>query len=251
MWIWRDARERWLLAAVVAAFVLVCLVNARLPLWGVFEGGVTASFLRADATISVTSDLLVGLISAYIFYVIIELLPNHRRKTETFRVLNLLVASVVDAFDRTRLFGHETPIISVDLNVLKLARLESNIAIIRAHPEFLRLKYAMETGHSRYQDFQHALSLAIGLSPEHALDWLVLTDKIRLLAQEYGGQPVNPVTENFMVELPNQHMGVEFLGAVNNYNLAMADFESTLQLRVLEVFESSVKWMKRQNVPEI
>ncbi|EJM94705.1 hypothetical protein [Pseudomonas sp. GM67] len=249
MWVWKDSRERWLLAAVVSAFVLVCLVNVKLPLWGVLEGRVIASFLRADATISVTSDLLVGLISAYIFYVIIELLPSHRRKAETFRVLNLLVASVVDAFDRTRLFGHETPIISVDLDVLKLARLESNIAIVRAHPEFLRLKYAMETGDSRYQDFQHALSLAIGLSPEHALGWLVLTDKIRLLASEYGQQPVNPVTENFMVERPDDHMGVEFLQVVNDFNRAQADFEGALQLRVLEVFEASVNWMKLQNTP--
>lgn len=251
MWIWRDARERWLLAAVVAAIVLVGLVNIRLPLWGVLEGGVAASFLRAEATISVTSDLLVGLISAYIFYMIIELLPSHRRRAETFRVLNLLVASVVDAFDRTRLFGHETPIISVDLNVLKLARLESNIAILRAQPEFLSLKYAMETGHSRYQDFQHALSLAIGLSPEYALDWLVLTDKIRLLAQEYGTQPVDPSPANFLAERSDQYNDIQYLLALGDYGRAQADFQSTLQLRVLEVFEASVIWMNRQNGPEI
>lgn len=246
MWIWRDARERWLLAAVVVAFAFVCLINVKFPLWKVLEGGVTASFLRADATISVTSDLLVGLISAYIFYVIIELLPSHRRKNETFRVLNLLVASVVDAFDRTRLFGHETPINSVDLDVLKLPRLKSNIAIIGAKPEFLRLKFAMETGHSRYQDFQHALSLAIGLSPEHALDWLVLTDKIRLLAQEYGTQPVKP--ENNFLSVTDQLMDVEFFLALGEYQGKMNAFEDTLRLRVLEVFEAAASWMERQSL---
>lgn len=244
MWIWRDARERCLLAAVVAAFVLVCLINVKFPLWAVLEGGVTASFLRADATISVTSDLLVGLISAYIFYVIIELLPSHRRKNETFRVLNLLVASVVDAFDRTRLFGHETPINSVNLDVLQLSRLKSNIAIIGAKPEFLRLKFAMETGHSRYQDFQHALSLAIGLSPEHALDWLVLTDKIRLLAQEYGTQPVKP--ENDFFAAPERLMDVQHLLALGEYQGKMNAFEDTLRLRVLEVLEAAASWMELQ-----
>lgn len=248
MWIWREARERWLLAAVIAAFALVCLVNLRLPLWKVLEGGVTASFLRADATISVTSDLLVGLISAYIFYVIIELLPSHRKKNETFRVLNLLVASVVDAFDRTRLFGHETPINSVDLNVLKLTRLKSNIAILGALPDFLRLKFAMETAHSRYQDFQHALSLAIGLSPEYALDWLVLTDKVRLLAQEYETQPVSPINDNFIAQ-PTDHVeDVQFLQAFGKYQRDMVALESTLRLRVLEVFEAAASWVERQSL---
>lgn len=252
MWIWREARERWLLAGVVTAFALVCLVNARLPLWKVLEGGATASFLRADATISVTSDLLVGLISAYIFYVIIELLPSHHKKSETLRVLNLLVASVVDAFDRTRMFGHETPISSIDLSVLNISKLKSNIAIIVDKPEFLRLKFAMETGHSRYQDFQHALSLAVGLSPEHALDWLVLTDKVRLLAQEYGTQPVNPVSDNF-VTAPHHHsfLDVRYLKSLDDYERNMGAFTSTLRLRVMEVFEASVFWMERQNGPEI
>ncbi|WP_456025124.1 hypothetical protein [Pseudomonas capeferrum] len=245
MWIWRDARERWLLATVVAAFVLVCIVNARLPLWVELNGGRMASFLRADSTASVTSDLLVGIISAYIFYVIIELLPSYRRKTETLKVLNLLVASVIDAFDRTRLFGHETPITSIDLGVLRIEQLKSNISAIKTGPEFLRLKFAMETGHSRYQDFQHALTLAVGLSPEHALSWLVLTDKIRLLAQEYGTQPIDPSSDG-----PARFTTVNFddIKAYGDYVEKMSLFESTLQLRVLEVFESSVNWMKSQSL---
>lgn len=246
MWIWRDARERWLLAGVVTAFALVCLVNARLPLWKVLEGSAISSFLRADATISVTSDLLVGLISAYIFYVFIELLPSHHKKSETLRVLNLLVASVVEAFDRTRIFGHETPINSIDLAVLEISKLKSNIAIIIDKPDFLRLKFAMEAGHSRYQDFQHALSLAVGLSPEHALDWLVLTDKVRLLAQEYGTQPVAPEIDFFTA--PDQPTNVQYFLAHAEHRGKMSAFENTLRLRVGEVFEAAASWMERQSL---
>jgi hypothetical protein len=200
-----------------------------------------AAFLRADSTASVTSDLLVGIISAYIFYVIIELLPSFRRKTETLKVLNLLVASVIDAFDRTRLFGHETPITSIDLGVLKIEQLKLNISAIKKEPEFLRLKFAMETGHSRYQDFQHALTLAVALSPEHALSWLVLTDKVRLLAQEYGEQPIDPRTGGTE---PFNIVNREHVNAYLDYSNKMVSFESTLQLRVLEVFESAVQWVE-------
>ncbi|QOU06772.1 hypothetical protein IM720_08615 [Pseudomonas fluorescens] len=244
MGIWREARERWLLAAVLTAFVFVCLVNARLPLWQVLDGSGLAAFLRSDATVSVTSDLLVGLISAYVFYVIIELLPSHRKKTETLRVLNLLVASVVEAFDRTSVFGHERPISSIDLSVLTPSKLKRDIASILANVQFLRLKFAMETAHSRYQDFQHALSLAVGLSPEHALDWLVLTDKIRLLAQEYGTQPSKPAEGKQDV---SYFMSLQESPAETEYKQNMKMFESTLQLRVLEVFEAAHNWMERQN----
>lgn len=244
MWIWRETRERWLLAAVLTAFAFVCLVNARLPLWQVLEGRGLAAFLQADATASVTSDLLVGLISAYVFYVVIELLPSHRKKAETLRVLNLLVASVVDAFDRTSVFGHEKPISSIDLSALTLAKLKRDIACIIDNVQFLRLKFAMETAHSRYQDFQHALSLAVGLSPEHALDWLVLTDKIRLLAQEYGTQPSKPAQGklDLISLLSHQDSPAEI-----EYKQNMKMFESTLQLRVLEFFEAAHNWMERQS----
>lgn len=243
MWIWRETRERWLLAAVLTAFAFVCLVNARLPLWKVLEGSGLGAFLQADATVSVTSDLLVGLISAYVFYVIIELLPSYRKKAETLRVLNLLVASVVEAFDRTSVFGHERPISLIDLSALKLSKLKRDIACIIDNVQFLRLKFAMETAHSRYQDFQHALSLAVGLSPEHALDWLVLTDKIRLLAQEYGTQPSKPPeTRRDLFSLLAQLDSP----AETEYKKNMKMFESTLQLRVLEFFEAAHNWMERQ-----
>jgi hypothetical protein len=176
--------------------------------------------------------------------VIIELLPSHRKKAETLRVLNLLVASVVDAFDRTSVFGHEKSISSIDLGAIKASKLKRDITSILAKAEFLRLKFAMETAHSRYQDFQHALSLAVGLSPEHALDWLVLTDKVRLLAQEYGTQPLKPLAD----ESTGYHfLSLQDFEADAEYQQRIKMFESTLQLRVLEVFEAALTWMERQN----
>lgn len=248
MWIWRETREKWLLGGVVLALVLIIVVNHRFPLLPFLEGSGIAPFLRSDATVSVTSDLMVGFVSAYLFYLIIELLPKNRRERQTLRALNLLVASVVDAFDRVRVFGHETPITSIDLDVLEIPKLKANLDNIVTKPEFLRLKFALETGHSRYQDFQHALSLAASLSPEHALDWLVLTDKMRLLAQEYGTQPLNPFADNFLGELtPDQLMQPENLKQQTAYNEQMKLFTGTLQMRVMEVFEASIFWMKRQS----
>lgn len=246
MWVWRDKQEKWLLAGAISAFVLVCLVNAKLPLWPILEGTTTATFLRADATASVTSDLLIGLISAYMFYLVIDLLPRHRKEQRTLRVLNLLVASVADAFHQARIFGHETSISSIDVEVLDPGLLDwmANEAK-KPNPEVLRLKYAMETAHSRYPDFQHSLSLASAISADHALEWLVLTDKVRLLAEVYGTMPHNPFS--YMMDGRPSKEQMDDLLVVSSYSqfLEKRDvYESTMQFRVVEAMEAAAQWSR-------
>lgn len=247
MWVWRETKEWLLLCGVVLSLALIAIVNYRLPLPHCFEGTWAAPLLRSDATASVTSDLLVGFVSAYFFYLIIELIPQRRKEEQTLRPLNMLVASVIDAYERMRVFGHETPITSIDLGVLDVAKLKAHKADIVTRPNFLRLKFAMETGHSRYQDVQHSLTLAAAVSPEHALDWLVLTDKLRLLAAEYATYPVNPFSKNDLGQpTEEQKQDVVAMAEYTDYQDEMKGFEGTLQLRVLEVFEAAIFWMERQ-----
>ncbi|WP_095049222.1 hypothetical protein [Pseudomonas sp. Irchel s3h9] len=243
MWVWQEARERWLLAAVVTVFALLCLVNTRLPLWQILEGGAIAAFLCADATMNVTSDLLVGLISAYVFYVIIELLPSHRKKVETLRVLNLLIASVVEAYDKASMFAHERSLNSLDPMILKRSKLKSTLDSLKEGSDFVRLKFALQTGHSRYPDFQHALSLAVGLSPQHALNWFVLTDKIRLLADEYGAQPVD-ANGDYATQITSN---IQDVTAYFAHRKQMELYMGALLLRVTEFFEAALTWMEYQN----
>lgn len=247
MWVWREAKEWWLLGGVVLSLAMIAIVNYRFSLPKYLEGTWAAPLLRSDATVSVTSDLLVGLVSAYVFYLVIELIPQRRRVKQTLRPLNLLVASVVDAYERMRIFGHETSISSIDLGVLDVEKLKRHKLDIETRPNFMRLKFAMETGHSRYQDVQHSLTLAAAVSPEHALDWLVLTDKLRLLAEEYTNYPVNPFSKNDMGRptAEQRHDAVAVMEYAE-YQATMKEFEQTLQLRVLEVFKASISWMQRQ-----
>ncbi|MCQ3007887.1 hypothetical protein NLO93_22845 [Pseudomonas savastanoi] len=102
MWVWRETREKWLLAAALVVLGGIVLINLRLDVWHWLKGSEAAAFLAAEATGSVTSDLLVGLFSAYVFYVVIELIPSYRRERLTLTPLNLIVASVIDAYERTR-----------------------------------------------------------------------------------------------------------------------------------------------------
>ena len=220
----RCLQERIILGAAIFAFLLLWLVKSRFPVFSCFDGTVFATFLRSDVTAGITEDLLTGIISAYIFYIAVDLIPRHRRHQSTLIILNLLVASIVDAYERGRIFGHETPIKSVDFVVLKESSLKKHAEDVKLPSiNFLKLKCSMETAHSRYPDFQNSLGLAAGLSPEHALEWLVLCDKVRLLADVYESELACLSAEDVQ---------------------SMEDRRRTLQLRVMEVMEVFAGWVK-------
>lgn len=251
MWVWRDRQEKLLLGAALLVLVLIVLINLKLDLWPVLEGGRVAAFLRADATASVSSDLLVGLFSAYIFYVIVELVPRLRKDETTLKPLNMIIASIVDAFERGTVFGHETPISSIDTKILAIDNLKERKKEISQDriPLTLKLKCAMETAHSRYPDLQHSLSLAASISPEHALEWLVLTDKVRLLAECYDQWPVNPYADNPLGELTElQRQDPDHIQRKAQHDLNFKNYYHGLRQRVHEVIEATVFWMERQSL---
>lgn len=242
----KDGKEQVLAGLAAGALLLIFMINMKLPVWTIFKGTGAVPFLTAESTGSVASDLLVGLFSAYLFYLIVELFPTYRRNKDTLKTLNLLVASVADAYEVPSAFAHVRPIDTVDLTVL--SRLEGLKAEIVTKPALYNLKSAMEMGHSRYQDVQHSLHMATSISPTHAVAWLVLTDKLKLLAQECDAYPISPFAENPLGEpTEEQKKDTQAMAEHVKCNRKMKDTPGTLQQRVNEVFEASIAWMKMQS----
>ncbi|MCK2118288.1 hypothetical protein MYW52_22675, partial [Pseudomonas juntendi] len=77
MWYWREARERLLLAGVLADVVLIVLINLRLPLWPIFSGSWVGELLCADATVKVATILLACAPLYYVYYCFFDLIPRH------------------------------------------------------------------------------------------------------------------------------------------------------------------------------
>ncbi|MFP1677632.1 hypothetical protein ACLD02_02985 [Alloalcanivorax sp. C16-2] len=232
-----DRRERRLLVVAAGAFLLLCLIEARLPLTEYLSGTILEPILVSEAARSISAGVLVSLVAAYIFYLLIDYFPRSAKEAKSIFVLNSLLAAVLDSYDRCRVFGHETALPHVQRHVLEGDWLEQTIIEIKdRNAKFLPLKLAMQTAHTRLDDFRNALVLAVNLSPERALQWLVIIDKIRLFSERYGEQP----------EVPE-------------YKIHLADSESDenplrlykrdLGFRFMEVVEESQKWLQ-QNGPK-
>lgn len=249
MSVFRDKREGFLLIAAIAALGLIVLINLKLSVWPWFDGGAIAVFLRAEPTASVSNDLLVGLFSAYVFYVFVELLPRNRKEQLTLTPLNLIIASIVNAFEEGSVFAHETPITSIGLQILTIDNIKADIKSIISGPDLLNLKAAMETAHSRYPDFQHCLPMAASISPAHALAWLVLTDKVRLLAEEYDLWPVSPFKNNLSGEPEGaQQCDTESIAEQVKHKGDILNATYVFRQRVMEFLEATLRWLELNQV---
>lgn len=224
-------KERPLLISALIAFLVLCLVEIRLPIFTIFVGTQIEQVLVADGTKNIFSGLLIGLISAYVFYVFIDFIPRTRKEKETMLVLNSLIASILDSYNRCRMFGHETALPYVDKSVLEKDWLDKNLVIFKnKNSKYLPLLFAMQTSFTRIDDFRHVLPLAVTLSPEHTMQWLVIIDKVRLLAENYGENPEIPIDKQHLID-------------TNSKDSPACEYKSTLNLRMLELIEESIQWL--------
>lgn len=161
----------------------------------------------------------------------IDFIPRSRKEKETMLVLNSLIASILDSYNRCRIFGHETALPYVDKSVLEKDWLDKNLTVFKnQNSKYLPLIFAMQTSHTRIDDFRHVLPLAVTLSPEHTMQWLVIIDKVRLLAENYGDNPKVPIDKQHLIDTDSKDSPVY-------------EYKSTLNLRMLELIEESLQWL--------
>ena len=111
---WKETKEKVLLISIFALFIFLCLIEIQLPLFKCLNNTHLGAFLLSSATQSTIANLLTGLISAYVFYVFIDLLPRTRKEEKIKNILNSLIASIFDAYNQKKVFGHETEITHVE-----------------------------------------------------------------------------------------------------------------------------------------
>lgn len=230
-----DRKERPLLISAIFSFFILCLVEIRLPLFPFLESTFVGEILVADGTKSIVSGLLTGLLSAYVFYIVIDYIPRLRNEIKTLEVLNALLASILDSYNRCRIFGHETALPYVDKSALDETWLSQHMVIFKeGHSKYLSLLMATNTADSRLEDFRNALPLAVNLSPKHAMQWLVIIDKVRLIAENFGDNPAVPIDKQHLVDKDVEENPVRH-------------YRSSLNFRMFEFMEETHCWLYQVN----
>jgi hypothetical protein len=196
--------------------------------------------LNSKSFIFITT-LTSGIVSACILYIVVEIIPSNKRKKDTLEVLNKTICSILEAYFKPSMFQHEKSIKYVSLDYInsidKIKEAQNDIKGFNI--DFLQLKFSIETAHSRYNDFQNLLILVNNISPNHSLLWLDLIEKIRLMSEEY-----NQFIENPDMELLRNLKQLNKYEDRNDKTYLMC---CSLQIRVLEFFESVENWINENN----
>lgn len=230
MGILKSRKDRSLLILALCAFIFLCIVEVGFGLPEYLVGTSVGDLLTNSSFKNIVSSLSLSTVAAYIFYLFIDFMPRKSTERDTRIVLDSLLAAILGAYARCRCYGHETPISHVDRSVLSENWLSENRALLKDQKvKFLPLKFALHTADSRLEDFRHALPLAVSLSPNDALQWLIIVDKVRLLAENYGSQP--EVNENQL-----------YLVDTDSDDNPLKPYKSDLNFRLLEMIEQTIEW---------
>src|SRR5699024_7002821 len=230
MRILNDRKERNLLILTLCALTILCVVEANFDIPGFLVDTNASYFLTDESFKRIVSGLCLSIVAAYVFYLFIDFIPRAAAERDTRVVLDSLLAAILDAYSRCRVFGRETPISHVDKSVLLESWLCEHKALLKNRKvKFLPLKFAMQTADSRLEDFRHALPLAVSLSPKHAMQWLVIIDKVRLLAENYALQPEVSEEQFHLVDTDSDDNPLKL-------------YQSDLNFRLLDLVEQAIEW---------
>jgi len=197
----RDRRELWLFIGAWIAFALLLVVKIKfdVPEWMTDWPRLIAA-LKSDAFEDIVGDLLIGLISAYFFYLVIELFPRRRTEQKTKGILSTLLSSLVETILHDRITAHAEPL--GKFHELRTEEIEASKLLLKNKPDlrqFISLTFIAKWG---YPKFSNSLQLAVSLGVDHARIWMDLTDCVARI-KEHGDRAVRTKLIEHLIDTIN------------------------------------------------
>ena len=171
----KDPKELVFFCCACAVFALLLAVKIKFDVpnsmkdWPQLIAG-----LQSQAFEDIAGGLLIGLISAYFFYLVIDLFPRRRTESKTKGILSTLISSIVETFLHDRITAHVEPL--GKFHELETEEILQSKKMLDGKPDlrqFISLAFIAKLGHPR---FSNSLQLAVSLGVDHARIWLDLTD---------------------------------------------------------------------------
>lgn len=180
----KNRRERWLFCGAWIAFALLLLVKIKLDVPDIMKAWPRLiAGLQSDAFEDIAGDLLTGLISAYFFYLVIELFPRRKAEQKTKALLSTFLSSIVETFLYGRITAHAEPL--EKFHELRADEMEKCLQLLQRQPDtrqLLSLTFIAKWG---YPKFSNSLQLAVSLGVDCARIWVDLTDCVARM-KEHG-----------------------------------------------------------------
>lgn len=200
-------------------------------------------FLVSDELHGFLLNFSLSLTAACVFYVFMNIVPERKRIKNSEMVLRKVASIVLHAYKESKIFGHEMSAKHVPdelvrnwmLEQIKFLREEHSI--LQKQTLFFKLKCAVDAAYSQKGETSVMMAIAASASEKHALEWLNVLSKLRLLAEEYGRHLSAEVYssyyddgENVCFEERQGQQSISYLRLCN------------LKYRMLEYLEACIDW---------
>ncbi|MCE7765757.1 hypothetical protein GQL56_24205 [Pseudomonas putida] len=176
----KERRELWLFIAAWIALALLLAVKIKFDVPEAMKDWPRLiSALQSDTFEDIVGDMLVGLISAYLVYLAIELAPRVQRETKTKDTLGALLSSVIHTFSDAKFTGHTSSLRK--FSPLTLQDVQKAQQVVKVGPTPAQLFSLSMVAKWSHPKFTNTLQLAVSLGVEHSITWMDITDSISRL----------------------------------------------------------------------
>lgn len=228
----------------IVSLIVYFLVSLQFQILDVFYNTAIHEFLVSDGLRGFLLNISLSVMAACAFYLFMNLIPERKRVKNAEISLRKVASVVLHAYKESKRAGHEmsakhTPDEMNEkwiLDQIKLLR-KKDLGEQRKRELFLSLKFAVDAAYSQTSEMNAMISLAASISEKHALEWLNILTKLRLLAEEYDTQLCADVYDQYYDD--GEHICFkEQQGKQSVSQLILA----TRSLRMLEYFEACRDW---------
>lgn len=229
----------------IGALATYCFLSLELEVVSYLVNTILYDFLTSKALAGLLEGLSLSLMAACVFYVFIDFFPRLKRKKIAENFFRKQASVVLHAYKESKIHAHEMSAKNVpdefceqwlkeQISILK------NVEYPKKRQLFLQLKCAVDAAYSQKDETRSLLPIAATLSETHAVEWLGLFTKQRLLAEEYGRKTFDPLIYTAYYE-DGGELSFEERGGKQSISYLIL---MNRQLRMLEYCEACLSWYK-------
>ncbi len=240
-------QERYVGLLVLLAFLLLCVIQIKLPVPPGWENSCIVAALSSSAFENIASSILASIVAAYIFYIFIDVIPKRKALAGTHFSLDNILAPIALSFvhkSRPHLNSH------IDRQNIKILELSYLTEIVEEARTVASYESVLSTT-LHVNDIGHVLDqgtiMASSISSKHAMFWIQICSRSRELASMLEQIPRHDffVPSDVFKENPDDYGQAE---SFRVYSIHMHHFRDRLRVKCWLLLDDVLFWKQNYSV---
>ena len=240
-------QERYIGFLVLLVFLLLCVIQIKLPVLPGWEDTSIVAVLSSSAFENIASSILASIVAAYMFYLFINVIPQNKALAETHFSLDNILAAIALSFVNKSRPHLRSDIDRQNIKILELSKLSEIVEEARTGASYESV--LSTTLH--VNDIGHVLDqgtiMASSISSKHAMFWIQICSRSRELTGMLEQIPRHDVfvPSDVFRDDPDDYGQAESFRLYSNH---MHHFRDRLRVKCWLLLDDILFWKKNYSV---